>query len=98
MKTPPGIQENSDGVTLSVWVKPKASRNRCQVREGRVELSVTSPPADGEANDAVCRLLSETLGVSRSRIEIQRGHSSRQKQIAIAGLSAAELAQRLGLG
>ena len=56
---------------------------------------MTAPPADGEANEAVVRLLAKALSVAKSRVEIVSGHSSRVKKIAIEGLSAHEAISRL---
>jgi uncharacterized protein YggU (UPF0235/DUF167 family) len=55
---------------------------------------VTAPPADGAANKAVLTVLSDALSLPRSRIEIVRGASSRQKLVRF-DLSAEELDRRL---
>jgi uncharacterized protein YggU (UPF0235/DUF167 family) len=52
---------------------------------------VTAAPEKGKANAAVVALLSETLGVPKSSIEIVRGDTSRNKTLRIRGLTASEL-------
>jgi len=53
--------------------------------DGREELEVrvAAAPADGEANQAVIRLLAKELGVPKGSIEIVSGESSRHKRVAL---------------
>ena len=60
-----------------------------------MRLRVTSPPENGKANAAVIALLADTLGVSKSKIRITRGHTSRDKVIEVEDLEAAGLEQKL---
>ncbi|PKB63939.1 MAG: hypothetical protein BZY80_04620 [SAR202 cluster bacterium Io17-Chloro-G2] len=82
--------------TIRVRVQPKASGNQILgFREDILRLRVTAPPEDGAANAAVVRLLAQTLGVSRSKLEVVRGHASRDKVIRVSSLNAQEVKQRL---
>jgi hypothetical protein len=58
-----------------------------------------APPLDGRANDAVCRLLAEALGVRASDVTILRGERTRDKVVAIDGVTqaAADAAVRVAL-
>jgi uncharacterized protein YggU (UPF0235/DUF167 family) len=62
---------------------------------GRLAVRVTAPPVDGEANDAVVRVLARHLQVARSSVRVVRGASSRTKWIEIDGVDAAGMAERL---
>lgn len=98
MKTPRLIEEKAGKILLAVRVKPRASRSRAAgVKNGVLELSVTAPPAQGQANRAAGALLAELLGVSRTRVELVSGAASRNKRFAVQGLSAEDVASRLGL-
>jgi len=44
------------------------------------------------------RLLAAALGLPRERLRIVRGHTSRQKVIAVQGLDEAEVRARLDVG
>lgn len=69
------------------------------VREGVLLVRVTRPPVDGEANDAVRRLLADALGVPISGVTQRSGAQSRVKRFELAGLTDLQLAERLaGLG
>ena len=79
---------------LRIKVTPKSSRNLVEPGEP-VKVYVTSPPADGEANKALGETLSKALGVPKSRIEIVKGQTSRDKTVVVQGLSDEERATRL---
>jgi len=81
---------------LSVRVTPAASRDALLGWQGDVlRLSVAAPAERGKANEAALRLLSAALGLPRQRLRIVRGHTSRQKVIAIEGLDEAQARARL---
>ena len=81
---------------LKIRVQPKASRNQVDgFEDGTLRLRVTAPPTEGKANAGVIALLSKTLGISKSRIEIVRGHSSRDKVVSIETLTEQEVRQRI---
>ena len=55
-------------------------------REGVLRLQVSAPPREGRANRALIELLSGALKVPKSNVRILRGHTSREKLVAIDGL------------
>ena len=84
------------GCTLNVRVQPRASRNHVAgFREGTLRVSVTAPPHDGKANAAVLELLSDSLGIAKSHLQIVRGHTSRDKVVSVEGLHAEQVRQLL---
>ena len=77
-------------------VQPRARRDAITGEVGEaLKLALTAPPVEGRANEACVEFLAELLGVSRSSVTIAAGHSSRNKLIRVAGLSAAEVRRRL---
>lgn len=87
-----------NGVYLAVKVQPRASRNAlCGVHGNELKISVTAPPVDSAANQAVIEFLAEKLDCSRSTLELVRGHTSRHKTIFLRGLTSDEVVRRLGL-
>lgn len=71
---------------LKIYVQPAASKNEFVGLYGeppRLKLKVKAQPQDGEANAEVITFLSKSLGISKSKIEILRGHTSRQKDVLI---------------
>lgn len=81
---------------LPVRVQPNAARSEVAgFVDGVLSMRVAAPPVRGEANRELVEFLSQALGVSRSQIEIVRGRTSRNKVVAINGLSRAEVMERL---
>jgi uncharacterized protein YggU (UPF0235/DUF167 family) len=83
-------------VELTLRVTPRADADRVgPYADGLLRVRVTRPPADGEANRAVIRLVAGALGVPPSTLTLVAGARSRTKRYAVSGLSAAELVARL---
>lgn len=70
---------SATGTEIAVRVTPKASRNAIKEEEGVLRVYVTTVPEDGKANAAVVKLLSKAVGVPKSRLDLVRGHTSRDK-------------------
>jgi uncharacterized protein (TIGR00251 family) len=84
---------------IQVKLLPRSSRSEIVGRENnRLKVKVTSPPVDGEANKALIQLLAKTLGISKGRIEIIAGKSSKLKTIRIYGLSEKDITLLLEKG
>lgn len=93
---PPYVRETEGGVILRVQVQPRASRDEVAGAHGdAIKIRVTSPPVGGAANTHLLALLAKKLGIPRSRLELRSGSTSRLKSIAVQGISAAEVRERL---
>ena len=89
------LRESADGLSFSVRVHPRAKRNSITgVHGDALKLSLTAPPAEGRANEALIAFLAEVLRVPRASVTIAAGQSSRNKVVRITGLSAAALRAR----
>ncbi len=81
---------------LPVRVTPNASRNEITgFREGALQVKVAAPPEKGKANREFIDFLSGALGIKKSAVSIVKGQTSRNKTIAIAGMSREEILKRL---
>lgn len=88
----PRNKEDSEAVTLSVRIQPRASKNEIVTMEsGGLKVRLTAPPVDGAANEALVKFLAATLSIPRSHVEIVSGHTSREKIVRISGVSNAEV-------
>lgn len=65
------------------------------MREGALEVALTSPPADGAANAELLMLLARALDVRRGDLSIAVGLSSRNKVIDVNGVPPDEVRARL---
>ena len=88
------------GVRVEVRVTPRSSREGIEGVEidaagkARLKVRVSAPPADGEANTRVVKLLSKALGRPASAIVLASGAHARNKTFEIAG-DADELLAKL---
>jgi uncharacterized protein len=81
---------------LTVRVTPRSSREKVELIDDLVRIWVMAAPTDGQANEAVIRILAKHLGIAKSRIELIKGHTSREKTLCIAELSLDEAKAKLG--
>jgi uncharacterized protein (TIGR00251 family) len=83
-------------IKLRVTPKSRADEIVGLRLDGALLVRVTAPPREGEANEAVVRLLSRALGIPRTSVRIQGGARSRDKWVDLDGIDAAEFRRRLG--
>jgi uncharacterized protein (TIGR00251 family) len=80
-------------VILSIRVIPRSSKSAITGKRGdALVVRLKAPPVDGAANDALVAFLSTTFGRPRREVRILSGEKSRDKRVAIDGLTEAELA------
>jgi uncharacterized protein len=90
------IQEDAEGVSFAVKVRPRAKKNAITGELGNaLKVSLTAPPVEGKANDACIDFFAKLLKVPRSSVSIAAGQTSRNKVIRVAGISAKDLQDRL---
>jgi uncharacterized protein (TIGR00251 family) len=81
---------------ISLRVYPNAARNEVAgFADGVLRVKVAAPPLQGRANRELLAFLSQVLGVGKGTLTIIKGHTSRDKVIAISGLSQEEVIGRL---
>ena len=81
---------------ITVRVQPNAKRTEVvRFEEGILYLKIAAPPLKGKANAALLAFLSDTLGVSRSRLSIEKGATGRMKVIAVEGMRQKEMKGRI---
>ena len=92
------LRDSPNGCTLPVRVHPGAKRNEITgTHDGAVKISLTTPPTDGRANDALIAFLAAHLKVPRASIALLTGATSRSKTLRVAGKSAAQIQAALSL-
>lgn len=62
---------------------------------GALKIRVSAPAERGRANAAVEEILAKALGLPKQHVRIVAGTSAARKVVEIAGLSEAEIRQRL---
>lgn len=90
------MRKNGNSVIFNVLVQPKASEDRIVGFHGDdLKVKVTAPPTGGKANQRLIEILAERLNVTKSEVEIIRGHTSRKKAVRIGNVSLSQVRNRL---
>jgi uncharacterized protein len=77
-------------------VAPGATRAGVVGRHGDAwKVRVTAAAEGGRANDALVRLLADTLALPRTSVTLVSGHSARDKVVELAGVHPEEIERRL---
>ena len=83
-KLPPTAPPES--CVINVRVVPRSSKVTIEaLAQDLYKIKLTSPPADGEANKQLVKVLAGKLSIPSSQIEIVSGATSRLKRIRITG-------------
>ena len=92
------LTRGAAGIAMAVRVVPRAGRTAIAgVRGDALLVRLAAAPVDGAANDALVALLADIFDRPRRDITLISGHASRDKRVAIAGLSEAQVAARLNV-
>ena len=81
----------ADGIVLNVRLTPRSARDAIEGIECRADgrtvlkVRVRAAPVEGEANEALRRLIAKTLGIALRQIELAAGSAARLKRLRIAG-------------
>jgi uncharacterized protein (TIGR00251 family) len=62
---------------------------------GELKVKVQAPALEGRANEALCGLVAQALGVPKSSVALAQGAKSRHKVLEINGLTLADVRARL---
>ncbi len=68
---------------LKVRVIPRARAESIAKENGELVIKVRDPPERGKANRRVIELVAKYLNIPKSKIEIVRGHRSREKLLKV---------------
>ena len=83
------------GIVLTVRLTPKGGRDAVDgieaTSDGRpvLKVRVRAAPSDGDANDALVRLVAKALGVPSRAVDLISGHTARVKRLKIGGSAIA---------
>ena len=90
------LSDSKDGVILRVQVQTRASRDEVVGPHGdALKVLITAAPVAGAANKHLLKFLAKRLKIPQNQLSLKSGATSRAKSIAIEGISAEEVRQRL---
>jgi uncharacterized protein len=85
-------------VLVSIRVQPRAKRDEVVgERAGAIVIRLKAPPVDGKANAALIEFIANAANLPRSRVEIVRGATAREKVVRVAGIAERDLRRALGV-
>jgi len=90
--------EHGGSLLVAVRVMPHAGRQAIEVVDGALRVRLTASPVEGAANHALIALFSRRLRLPKYAIRLVRGATSRDKLLAITGLSLDAFWARLRVG
>lgn len=89
------ISPTENGLAISVWVVPGASRSVIDgLYGGHVKIRVAAPPEGGRANEEAARLLGDTL---RTDVTLKKGMRGRAKVFEVSCTDIEAVREKLGL-
>ena len=70
---------------INITIKPNSTKGPLiePQSDGSLIVYIREVAADGQANEALIKLLSKHYGVPKSRVKIIRGHTGRHKIVEI---------------
>lgn len=87
---------SAETTRLRLRVSPGAGRSAVVGRQGDAwKVRVTEAPERGRANEAVLRLLSDTLALPRTALTLVSGHGARVKIVELTGMGPTLTERRL---
>lgn len=87
---------DDEKIRIPVHVQPNANRNEILgFQDGTLRVRIAARPIKGQANQELIKFLSDTLGVSKSSLIIEKGATSKRKLISISGLTQTQVTEAL---
>lgn len=85
------VDKNGD-FAIKVLAKPGSKENGITgMTEEGLEVKISAPPVDGEANTELISYLSKLFGLRKSDLSLDRGSRSRTKTVTVSKSSGATL-------
>ena len=96
-RLPPDIQNDEETQTkIAVQIYPGAVKNEITgIQNDILTVKIAAPPVKGKANKELIDYLSHLLDIRKDRLDIIKGHTSKNKLISIDGLSKVTILEKL---
>ena len=80
-----GMEITAEGLLIHLKVTAKTSREEWgDLKEGRIQVKLTAPPVEGQANEACILFLAKSFKCPKSQIKLVRGERSREKTFLLS--------------
>jgi hypothetical protein len=88
------ITSTKDGVIITIFVKPNASKFKVERGGDEIIVHSTEEPVKGKVNREILKEFSKLL---HAKVELASGATSRQKQLFVQGITKNQAEQLLQL-
>ncbi len=79
-------EPTDEGILLRVRVTPGSRHSEVVgAADGRLKVKLAARPVDGQANEELLRVIASWCGVRPSAVVLQRGATSRSKDLIVRG-------------
>jgi uncharacterized protein len=86
------LKKHPDGIIIPIRITAKSSQNQITGWENtELRIRLATVPERGSANAELIRFLAKTFKISKSRVVLLRGETSRHKQVLILDVSTDEI-------
>jgi uncharacterized protein (TIGR00251 family) len=84
-------------IRLEVYIQPRASKTELAgMHGGVIKIRIAAPAVENAANRALIDFVAQNLGIAKRSVRVIAGGASRRKVLEIDGVTAGEIAARLG--
>ncbi len=86
------LETHPEGVILSVRAQPGSRQNGLRgFQNGALKVTVTQVAEKGKANKAIITVLSKSLGLRKSQLEMVSGNLTANKRVLVRGIRVEQL-------
>ncbi len=79
---------DKDKLTLNIYVVPRSSKTEIiGIYADSLKIKLKAPPVDNAANEELIKFIANNLVISKSSIEIVKGHNQKRKVISVIGVN-----------
>ena len=77
------LKKTDSGLIIRIKIVPNSSKNDIILEEGFIKIKVTAQPIENKANKALIEFLSKTFKIPKTKVEILKGDTSKDKTILL---------------
>ncbi len=77
------IKTTSEGLLVKLKIVPNSSKNDIILEDEFIKVKVTAQPIENKANKALVEFLSKKFKIPKTKIEILKGDTSKDKTILL---------------
>ena len=77
------IRETENGLIIRLKIVPNSSKNEIIFEDEFIKVKVTAQPIENKANKALIEFLSKQFKIPKTKIQILKGETSKEKTVLL---------------